>query len=379
MREIGMCLGMIAVLLFLFVLFGRLGSKLAGIQTRGGLGLLFGVFVYFGIFQMAALPMIMMKQPLSRLSAVWMAVVLAAVGIFLTGKQKERKGRGFSKGVSPDGRKQNFDRKAALQEKGRLSLIKIVMLLVVGFQMYYIITSEYLGWDTSFYVGSIATSLARNSMYLYHSETGKPVTELPFRYALSGFYMHSAVWCQVLGIRAIYWAKIVQGGVLAVLSNAAVFELGKFLFSGKSYENLVKKEKVTDCAAAMVIAAVILNVFFDSMYSTSDFLMSRALEAKAYCSNLVLPCIFLYGMMLWRDNQNREAKIWLFTAAFSSVAISMSSLVIAPALLTILFLPVLLRTKTWKTVRLYVLCVLPNLMYLIVYLLFRAGMIKVGV
>ncbi len=362
MTDIILCLGMIFVLLGLYMIFGRAASKILKLQLEGSVCLLFGVFVYYGIFQLAAVPMIFLKQPLSRLSIIWLGVLaVVAVGFLWLERKEPRAYREF------------------LCPRGRVTVVKVLMALLAVLQIYYIITSEYLGWDTAAYIGTVETSVTRNSMYLYQGESGKIAGNIDLRYALSGFYMHSAVWCRVLRIRALYFAKIVQGGMLAVLADLTVFKLGCFFFSGKSYRGLVKEERVGDCAAGMVIAFMILNVFFDSMYATSDFLMSRALEAKAYCANFILPALLLFGLMLWREADRRETKACFFMAALSSVAISMSALVIAPALAVILLLPVICRQRTWGWIGYGVLCVLPNLFYLVLYLLYKEGIFVIGV
>lgn len=362
MTDIVLCLGMIAVLLVLYMVFGRTASRILGMQMGGGLCLIFGAFVYYGMFQMLAVPFILLKQPLSRLTFFWLAVLaVVAAGYFWMERKDIRNSLNRLFAVNP------------------VSAVKVIMVVLAALQIYYIITSEYLGWDTASYVGTVETSVMRNSMYLYQGENGKIANDIDMRYALSGFYMHSAVWCQLLRIRAVYFAKIVQGGVLAILADLTVFQLGCFLFSGKAYRNLISEKKIADCAAGMVIAFIVINVFFDSIYSTADFLLSRALEAKAYCANFVLPGILLFGMMLWRECEKRETKICLFAAVFGSVAISMSSLVIAPAMVTVLLLPILLQKRTWAWIRYYILCMLPNFLYLLVYLLYKAGIFVIEV
>lgn len=366
MREIILCLTLIILLFLLFEVLGKLAAALLHLRVTGIPVLLFGVFIYFGLFQLVAVPMIMLKQSLTLLCIGWM-VVLGAVLLLALYKLRQNPAAPWhpEKYLAPG------------RDGFWITFVKLLMLMIMALQFYYIITSDYLGWDTSSYVGTIATSLVRNSMYLFNGESGKVEPYIDFRYALSGFYMHSAVWCRLLSIRAIYMAKLVQGGILSILSAMAVYQIGYFLFSGKRENAALTAGQIQGAASGMVIAATAINVFFQSIYSTSDFLLSRGLEAKAYCANLVLPCIFLYGIMLWRDSDSRESKVFLFTACFSSVAISMSALVTAPALATLMLLPVLLRRRTLTTFRYYLLCMLPNACYLLIYVLYIMGKIRI--
>lgn len=366
MREVLLCLAMIPILLSLFFLSGHLIVRFFHLEMNRMLTLLLGVFVYFGTFQLLAEPMILLKQPLSLLCICWigvLCVVLLFSAVFL----------GRSRAANRNGHA------SRTQTRPCMGILQWIMLLVMALQFYYIITNDYLGWDTSSYVGAITTSLARNSMYLYNGESGKISKFIDFRYALSAFYMHSAVWCRVLGVRAIFMAKIVQGGLLSILNGILIYQIGQFLFSGGLFRTTLSGKELSNAASGMVLAVTGVNVFFQSIYTSSDFLLSRGLEAKAWCANLVLPCIFLYGIMLWRDCRDRNAKISLFAASFSSVAISMSALMTAPALVTLVLLPVLLRDRKMQTVRYYLLCVLPNLLYLIVYVLFLFEKLRIEV
>ena len=79
-----------------------------------------------------------------------------------------------------------------------------------------------------------------------------------------------------------------------MLANTVIFEIGRFLFSGERYRGKLTGRQVTGCAAGMVIAAVGFNFFYQSIFTTSEFLLNRALEAKAYCANLLLPFLLFF-------------------------------------------------------------------------------------
>lgn len=360
--EIGICLAVTGILLFLYYVFGQILFFLTGGETDHALCLLTGVFVYHILFQAEALPLVFLLQPLKILSVLWMGTILLAVVLWIYLRHRHRKG------ILPRPQKPESS-----------PWLLAVLVAAVGIQIYYIITNEYLGWDTSYYVGTIGTSVFRNSMYQFDSETGLRAETLDLRYALSSFYLHGAVWCQVLPVRAIYFAKVVQGGTLAVLSNLVIYEMGLFLFRAKRYRGRLTERQIRDGAAVMVIAAVFLNFFYKTIYTTSDFLLNRALEAKGYCANLILPLLFLLGLSLWKDSRDKTKKIMFFLTALGSVAVSMSALVIVPALITIVMIPVLFQERSWASVRFYILCMLPNTVYLVIYLLYLKGIFEIRI
>lgn len=372
--EIGICLLTIPLLLFLYWCFGRTVFLAVRAEANAGITLLTGIFAYHSLFQLEALPLILCKQRLSRLTLLWGITITAVLVCWLF--LERRRGK-LPWGVRrTDGAYQKWK---GGKQRGLYFLIYAVMMLAVAVQMYYIITKDYLGWDTAAYVGTIGNSVTTDRMYVYNGESGKKESYLDFRYALSSFYMHAAVWCRVLPVHIIYYAKIVQGGVLAILANTVIFEIGRFLFSGERYRGKLTGRQVTGCAAGMVIAAVVLNFFYQSIFTTSEFLLNRALEAKAYCANLLLPFLFLLCLMMWRDSSRKETKLMLFITALGSVPMSMSALVTAPALITVMMVPVLLRDKKLRQVGLYLLCMLPNLLYLVIYLLYTMKIIRIGI
>lgn len=374
MKEILLCLLLIFLLFLLFTVFGKLILALFHMQMSGIPVILLGVFTYYGVFQLLVLPMIMLKQSLTRLTICWM-IILACILCFAFSVLRRR-----STAVSSIFHKDMFSSRIDEIKKHPFSgMLILCMLLVMFLQFYYVITSPYLGWDTSAYVGTISTAVERDCMYLFNGENNKAAHYIDFRYALSGFYMHSAVWCRILGIRALYIAKLVQGGICSILSGMLLYQSGLFLFSHKRYENHLNRIQTHAAASGVVIAATAVNVCFHSIYSSSDFLLSRGLEAKAYCANVVLPGIFLFGIMLWRDSERREHWLCMFMACFSSVALSMSALVTGPALATLMILPILLRKHNLPIFGRYLLCMLPNTCYLAIYVLYVLKIFRIGV
>lgn len=364
--EIGMCITVTGILLFLYWVFGRTLFLVLKHKTNPALSLLTGMLVYHGIFQAEALPLILLKQPLSYLSVAWGITAALVTALWAVLEYRTAKLPGDE---------------TYQKEKRKLPgwPMMSVMCLAAAVQFYYIITSRYLGWDTATYVGTIGTSVAHNSMYLFDGETGVQEAKLDLRYALSSFYMHASVWCQILPVRALYYAKIVQGGILAILANLTIYELGHFLFSGRRYLGKLTQRQTADCAAGMVTAAVVLNFFYRSIYTNADFLLNRALEAKSYCAGFLLPFTLLACLQMWRGDRRRETKVMLLAVAVSNVAVSMSALLTVPALITVCMLPVLLRERNRQIIRFYLICMLPNVLYLAVYLLYKRKIFQIGI
>lgn len=203
------------IILGFYAIFGMLASQVFRLKYSAGRTLLIGFFVYHGIFQLIAFPLICLKQPLSLLTGCWMAVLATALVWFVLVLRKREKWRFAWK-----------------RDYGFLCALT-AMILLAAFQYYYVVRIPYHGWDTAFYVGTVHQSVVSNTMYIYNGTTGRPAEVINMRYALSSFYMHEAVWCQLLKIHPILFGKYAIAGMGAILSNVVVYQIAGLFFKEK--------------------------------------------------------------------------------------------------------------------------------------------------
>lgn len=344
---------MILIFLVVFTAFGYLGSYLMKRKSSFVESLLLGVFFYFALFQVFALPLILLKQHLTLLTGMWLAVVtsilvLAFIVLYKTVRKQERL-------------------KWSLPNKKSI-VCYLAMAGVVLFFCYFTAIQNYWGWDTAFYIGTISTTVDTDTMYLINGENGRPETTLPLRYALSGFYMNSAVFCKLTGIAVVSFQKYVMGTLDVILYFAIVYLVGQALFRSAT-------TKVT----GFLWTAGLVNLFFVSEYTTSQFLILRAYEAKSYCANVVIPTIFWLLLLLHKDMENRANWKMLFVVMLASVPISMSAILIAPAMLGITVLGESIVNKNGRVLLRGIVCMIPNIVYLVMYLLYTLDIFVIKV
>ena len=344
MIEFFKCIVMIVVFLVLFTFFGFLGNHLIKRKSSPMENLVLGFFTYFTLFQLFALPLILLKQRVTLLMVLWLAVVALVLILGFVVLYKERS-------------KEKIREKNRI--KGRQIICYAAMAVLVLFFCYFTAIQNYWGWDTAFYIGTVSTAVDTDTMYLINGESGVPENVLPLRYALSGFYMNSAVFCKITGITAVYFQKYVMGSLCVLLYFSILYLIGQALF-----------QKCIVKTTGFVWAAGILNLFFVSEYTTSQFLLFRAYEAKSYCANVVIPAIFWLLLLLHKDLQNKENWRALFLVMLSSVPVSMSAILIAPAMTGIVVLGESIVNKSRKIFHYGMLCILPNVVYLVMYLLY---------
>ena len=339
------CSCVIIFFLYIFTVLGVMTSRIIKRNSTLSESLLIGFFAYFFMFQCVTLPMILLKQSVTLLCVVWVLVLITMVVcscVFLIKSRLEY--------VSYVSLRQ--------KKKGNIKCYLVVIAVVVIFS-YLVIIQDYWEWDTAFYIGTINTSVKTDTMYLLNGESGKPEKVLSFRYALSCFYMNSAVFCKITGIEVVYFQKYVIAILCVVLSFIVVYAIGKIIF----HHNMKS-------VALFVIMFAVINLIFGTEYTTSQFLLLRAYEAKAFCANVVMPTIFWLLMLLYHDLDHLGNWRLLFLVMLSSVPVSMSSILLAPALIGIVILAQIIVDKNWKYLKRTLICMAPNMVYLIVYLLY---------
>ncbi len=344
MAQICACLLIIIFLGAEFIIFGTGFRRLFRLRLAGHETAIAGFFAYFGLFQGAALPLILLGRPFHELKWLWLAVCVLVDALVLL-----KAGDSLAEWAA--GAKDAFFR--------MMGPLLAAILLLLAFTCYFQWAQRYLGWDTSFYIGTVNTTLDTDTMYAFDGNTGKPARELPLRYALSSFYMHTAWLCALGRVTAAMAQKFVMGSVCVWMHGLLLFSMGRRLFPKKERDALV----FTGIAMA-------LHYGLNTLYSSSAFLLARAYEAKGFCANVVIPAMFYAALCLWQDAGRRESWALLFVAAFSSVPVSMSSLPIVPAMIGILALTESVLRKDRAILGKGALCMLPNAAYLLAYALF---------
>ena len=248
------------------------------------------------------------------------------------------------------------------------NLLSIVMVLLVLYQCYYAAMSTYIGWDTTYYIGTINSSLYLDTMYLYNGASGAKEGYLPIRYALSTFYMNSAVWCKWFGIEAIPMQRYI-----VTIIGQLMYHAFAYLIARSIWRNDRKKINI------FIIANVLCTFLFVDNHTTAGFLLNRGYEAKAFCAN-VLILATIYCVLELRKNSNDFSK-WrnMFIVLATSIPISMSALLTIPVLVIALLAMLFYHTNNINVIKRGIVCLIPNILYLLFYFLYAKGIFLIPV
>ena len=348
------CCIVLVFLIAIFIVFGKNYSSITKTKMDVFDQLGIGFFLYYGLFQLIALPCILMKQSLSLVSLLWAIVV---IGMFVLGAFYMGKG---------------LKKSRAKKERNYLSFVKenwayLFPILLVCMQCHYAALSQYYGWDTAYYLGTINTSVYTDTMYIYNGTSGLIEKELELRYALSSFYMNSAVWCKWFKLDAILVQRYIVTAMGQLMTNLFVYLIGRRFWQSNW--------KI----ATFMSIQILLNFMFITTYSSAGFLLDRGYEAKAFCANLLVFATLYSAQRLWNDVRDKKAWIYLAVVLAATIPVSMSALLLIPALAVILLGMLLYEKKDTIVVKYGILCLIPNMVYVIVYFLYTQGWLVIQV
>lgn len=333
-----------------------------------------GFFFYFAVFQIIAEIMIFTKQPLHVLKNMWMVLLvllLSAAAAIIWRQYKRRQGEIQKSGTCAQTQVPAASKISTGSSAMWVRLLTMLMAAAIFCECASaVLMQRSIGWDFAYYIGNMTTSVATDTMYLYDGSSGLLRSELELRYALSSFYMNTAWISQLTGISALLLQKYVMGVLCVLLTNAVVYSFAMEVF-----------QKERGKAALLVTFTIVLTIFWDVYDTSAQFLMLRNYEAKAYCANVVLPMVLFLLYRIWKRGVTDAAFGELFLVALSSVAVSMSSLVIVPALIGIMILAHLAVERRWDTAVVWrtICCMMPNVCYLAVYFCYTQGWLVVEV
>lgn len=353
MEQVIQCIILAAACLIVFFIFGALIAYIFDWPKTGYQIILCGFFAYFSIFQMVALPLILWQRPLSLLYHVWRIVFLFIVVLTVVMAAVKRR----------------LPFHPAIGILRSVTLIKAAAAAAVLLLCCFVGIQHYLGWDTAYYIGTVNISLNTDSMYIVDAYTGVPGKYMDLRYALSSFYMHTAVLCKTFRLHPALVQQYTIGTLCVIMSCLTVYLIGRELF-----------EKSKNSAAVLLLTWILLNFFFKTDFTTSQFLLYRAYESKAYCANVIALGAVYITIRLWKDKmRGRSCWLELFIIAFAAIPISMSAILLLPAYLGIVLLAWLLVHRDIKVIPYGFICVLPNICYMLLYFLYAKDYLLINI
>lgn len=343
----------IAVLMmfFNFMLYFVFGSLITGRSKKTAFsvtGTVFvGFFLYYTLFTICCIPVMLRWRPLTMLCGIWTAVciavlVLSALLSFRAWKKKAIEMADF------------------LQEH---MLFTLGLIILTGIEAAVIIFNYQFTLDAAYYVANVTTSLQTNTMNIYDPYTGDWQDHFEMRYFFATYPMNDAVMCQLFHIHPLVWVKTTMTGTSVLLTNMLYYMIGNKLFNGNRTRIFL-----------MTFFASLMNFFFITIFTASNFLVTRTYEGKCLLGNVVLPgVIYIYINML-EDSKKFTNWLWLFILCLGAPVLSSSSNMLVPAMIAVTLFPLAVIKKDWKVIPKSIICMLPCLALMLMYVAYVKGM-----
>ena len=346
-------LGVLANLI-LYLCFGSMVT----IKRNGKTSMLFkiavGFFFYYFVFFFFCVPPMQYFRPLSMLTRIWTPVVavIVIVSIIINGRQwigSLREGLGFVK-------------------KHKIMTAMIIILIAV--QVVLVSSTYNFTLDAAYYVANVSTSVETNMMNVYDPFTGAWQDHYEMRYFFATYSIQDAVVCQLTGIPALIWTKTIMAATIIILTNIVYYLIARELFDRNEAVPVGRRSMAIVIMMAFMLG---VNVTFNTIYTSSLFLMTRTYEGKAIVGNLALMLIFY--IFLRMNDDCRGAYYWLlvFVTGFGAATISSSANMLIPVELTVLFVPLIFRKKHYIDFVKYIVCVIPGIVFTLSYVLYVKG------
>ncbi|MCR5735723.1 MAG: hypothetical protein K6G22_14040 [Lachnospiraceae bacterium] len=355
----------IAGVLFNFIVYLAFGSLI--LYKKSGdpsdapkvslpIRLLAGFFFYYTVFFVFCVPVMKMYRPLSMLSGIWgvFTLVVIAVSAILNHKLW-------------------FDDLKELLLKIRTErFLFVFLLLFVGLQIFLTAFTYNFTLDASFYVAGVSTNIDTNMINVYDPFTGAWQDHFEMRYFFATYPVQDAVVCQIFKISPLIWTKSVMAVTIILLTNCAYYLIVNALNAGR--QEKAEDKKAYRISVALTLTMILfVNLTFNTIYSASVFLFTRTYEGKAIVGNLAV--LFIFYMFILLNDEKAPPRAWLilFFICFGASTVSSTANMLLPVEMTVLFLPMIIRKKQYKRLLSYMLCVIPGVVFALLFVLYVKG------
>ena len=272
----------------------------------------YGWFVVFALFQLTAIPCIILKTRFTTLCIVFGIVLLLYMVLSC-----------FKFKMVPD-----LVSRAMAGYKELPLIAKIgwaVVIIALAVQMVFLVFNEYIDGDDAYYLVVSLDSIKFETMYLRNPYTGYPYGGVDIRHALSPVPLFIAFLSKVTGVHSTIVAHSVLGPAFIGLMYGIYTLLGRKLF---------KDNRKWNCVFVLFVMA--FYVFGHvSLYTAETFAYTRTWQGKSMLANLVVPALFLSILYLHEKYARTGEWIFLFLLTIAAVFTTSVAVVFVPVMLFI--------------------------------------------
>lgn len=301
-----------------------------------------GHFLEWGIFQFMVLPAIYMKMSLSRFIIVYMAILIAFSILSIVLNAKAIIGR-----IRPSNWKIN------------ISWTMCIAILLMAFQINYIVGHQHTDEDDAFYVATSETAVTTDAIMQYDAYTGKAYRTLPSRYVLSPFPIYISVLSKMVDVRPVTMAHMIYPVILMIIAYMIYMLIGREAF-----------ESAQSRGYFMIFVLLAIQFSGYTVYTQSSFFFFRLWQGKAVLATILIPAIFWQVRRMW-DRSNWQDWVLMSAIMIATCMVSSMGIMLGAIATSILGIVWLIDKKSVKhAIGLWATC-LPNIICAVIYILIR--------
>ena len=331
-----------------FILYLAFGSFFA--VRKGKIGSLavtaaVGFFAYYALFALVCLPVMLTYRPVSLLARLWVVpcALIPVVSAILF-------------------RKAWKDKIAEIKtEIGQNRLFWTGVVAVIAISVILVAITYNFTLDAAYYVAGVTTNVDTNMINVYDPFTGAWLDHFELRYVFSTYYVNDAVICSLTSLPALVVTKTVMASAVMIIVNILYVHVARSFFAehGRAF--------------LMYVMMVLVNFLFISIYTTSNFLLTRTYEGKSVVGNVSVLLIFILYMQAVYEEKPTGLFLKLFVVCLGTATVSSTANMVIPAEVCILFIPYAILQKRLKILPKILVCILPELVMMLVYVLYVKG------
>lgn len=301
-----------------------------------------GYLILFSLMEILALPMIFLKLPLHVLTISYgvIAVILAAGGIFVTVKQKDR-----------------FHSTGLWKSENICLWIAVLLILL---QMAMCVLLAHMDADDAFYVAQATSGVQTDTIFEIIPYTGQKYYGIASRYILSPFPVFLAVVSSLsAGLHPAIMAHMIFPAVFLPLVYSVQYLLGRKWFPDD------KKAQ----GMYLLLVACISSFSAYSVYNSGSFQMVRIWQGKALLASAFLPFLFYLCQSVLMEKKPQYPWIFLALADLSCCLLSSMGIILGTMMLGVFLLLCLVFRRGWRVFVKGLICCIPSLLLGIFYIL----------
>lgn len=293
---------------------------------------LYGWFVLLALFEVVAVPIILLQKSFGLLFliymiAVWVVAFLSVLGATLKASPILQK----IKNEKGERNCDNNNCNNARDKRGAAHWISIILWCVFGalvlFQMWFLITHQHYDGDDSYYVTQSVFTTHYDNMYLRDAYTELPLGRLDIRHALAALPIFISWVSTACDFPPAAMAHTVIAPIFTFVMYGIYTLIALHLFRNKAdAKNDVKSGAMADEKSDMKIESgehssrevyaplflIFLSLWFlfasSSLYTTETFALTRTWQGKSAFGNLLIPMCILTMLQIYNLNYTKGHK-----------------------------------------------------------------------